>query len=195
MTTEHFTLQGARAATTAEATSRATIFIGSVSAGLVALGLIATATGTGTAFYAFGLIVLFTLSFVGFFTLDRALQSGIEDFHYGRRIAQLRAYYFAYAPELTDYLTSVPPSQRLTLQGLRGGFWQGFRTVAGMIGVVTSVLTGSATGLLAAFVSSRSAVAGFATGGAVAIAMLVAVTSVQYRAWRRAEDQAFSGGP
>ena len=44
ITTEHFTLQGARAATIAESTGRATMFPGSVSAGLVALGLIATAT-------------------------------------------------------------------------------------------------------------------------------------------------------
>ena len=58
VTTEHFTLQGARAATTAESTGRAAMFLGSVSAGLVALGLIATATRIGTAFYAFGLIVL-----------------------------------------------------------------------------------------------------------------------------------------
>jgi hypothetical protein len=50
VTTEHFTLQGARAATIAESTSRATMFIGSVSAGLVALGLVATATHIGTAF-------------------------------------------------------------------------------------------------------------------------------------------------
>jgi hypothetical protein len=38
ITTEHFTLQGARAATIAESTGRATMFPGSVSAGLVALG-------------------------------------------------------------------------------------------------------------------------------------------------------------
>jgi hypothetical protein len=43
VTTEHFTLQGARAATIAESTGRATMFLGSVSAGLVALALIATA--------------------------------------------------------------------------------------------------------------------------------------------------------
>jgi hypothetical protein len=76
VTTEHFTLQGARAATTAESTGRATMFLGSVSAGLVALGLIATATRIGTAFYAFGLILLSTLSFVGFMTFQRVLQSG-----------------------------------------------------------------------------------------------------------------------
>ena len=77
ITTEHFTLQGARAATIAESTGRATMFLGSVSAGLVALGLIATATRLGATFYAFGVIVLATLSFVGLVTFERVLQSGI----------------------------------------------------------------------------------------------------------------------
>ena len=43
VTTEHFTLQGARAATISESTGRASTFLGSVSGGLVALGLVATA--------------------------------------------------------------------------------------------------------------------------------------------------------
>ena len=167
MTTEHFTLQGARAAAITESTSRATIFIGSVSAGLVALGLIATATRIGTAFYAFGLILLSTLSSLGFVTCDRVLQSGIEELHYAERIARLRAYYFDFAPELTRYLASVPPSRRLAILGLRSGYWPAFRTTAGMIGVVTAVLTGSDAGLLATIAAGHSAVAGFVTAAAL----------------------------
>jgi hypothetical protein len=44
VTTEHFTLQGARAATVAEANGRADVFLGAVSGGLVALGLLAAVT-------------------------------------------------------------------------------------------------------------------------------------------------------
>ena len=183
MTTEHFTLQGARTAAITESTSRATIFIGSVSAGLVALGLIATATRIGTAFYAFGLILLSTLSFLGFVTLDRVLQSGIEELHYAERIARLRAYYFDFAPELTRYLASVPPSRRLAILGLRSGYWPAFRTTAGMIGVVTAVLTGSDAGLLATIAAGHSAVAGFVTGGVVGVAVLMALMWFQYSAW------------
>ena len=65
VTTEHFTLQGARSSTIAEATGRASMFLGAVSGGLVGLGLVATATGVGATFYAFGLILLPTLAFVG----------------------------------------------------------------------------------------------------------------------------------
>ena len=75
VTTEHFTLQGARAATIAESTGRATMFLGSVSAGLVALGLIATATRLGATFYAFGVIVLAALSFVGLVTFEVAART------------------------------------------------------------------------------------------------------------------------
>src|SRR6187200_679200 len=87
VTTEHFVLQGARAATIAESTGRASMFLASVSGGLVALGLVATASSVGAAFYGFGLILLPTLTFVGLVTFGRVLQSGIEDTEYARRIA------------------------------------------------------------------------------------------------------------
>lgn len=66
------------------------MFLGAVSGGLIALGLIATATRVGTAFYAFGLVLLPTLAFTGLVTFERVLQSGIEDLRYAQRIALLR---------------------------------------------------------------------------------------------------------
>jgi hypothetical protein len=186
VTTEHFTLQGARSSTIAEATGRASMFLGAVSGGLVGLGLLATAAGVGAAFYAFGLILLPTLAFVGLVTFDRALQSGMEDYDYAHRIARLRGYYFEYAPELVDYLLSVPPGQRMRIQGLRGGPWQGFLTVAGMVGVVTAVLAGSAAGLLAAVVSGQLLVAALLAGVLVAVAVLVVLMRFQTAAWDRA---------
>ena len=185
VTTEHFTLQGARAATIAESTGRATMFLGSVSAGLVALGLIAAATKIGATFYAFGVVVLATLSFVGVVTFERVLQSGIEDHGYAQRIARLRAFYFDTAPEVTGYLLDVPPPQRLSVQGLDTGYWQGTRTIAGMVGVVTAVLAGSAAGLIATVAAGHSAVAGFTAGGVVAVAAVAAVIRVQRSAWRQ----------
>ena len=156
---------------------------------MVALGLVVTATRISTAFFAFGLILLSTLAFVGFVTFDRVLQSGIEDLQYAQRIARLRAYYFDFAPELTHYLASVPPARRLAIHGLRGGYTQVFRTVAGMIGVVTAVLTGAAAGLLATIAAGHSAVAGFVTGVVVGLAALVALMWFQYVTWGQASKQ------
>ena len=185
VTTEHFALQGARSSTIAEATGRATMFLGAVSGGLVALGLIATASNVGAAFYAFGLLLLPTLAFVGLVTFDRVLQSGIEDFGYARRIARLRSYYFQYAPELVGYLLSVPPAERLRVQGMHGGRWQRFLTVAGMVGVVTAVLAGSAAGLLAAIAAHHSLVAALVAGAMTAIAVLAWLMRHQQSAWKQ----------
>ena len=185
-TTEHFTLQGARAATISESTGRATMFLGAVSGGLVALGLIATASRVGTAFYAFGLVLLPTLAFIGLVTYERVLQSGIEDRGYARRIALLRGYYFDEAAELTPYLLSVPEASRLEVQGLWGGRWQGYRTVAGMVAVITAVVAGSAVGLLAAVASDHSLAAALTAGGVVAVGALATLMRSERAAWKRA---------
>src|SRR5256885_8160596 len=166
VTTEHFTLQGARSQTISESTGRASMFLASVSGGLVAWGLVATATGAGGGFFAFGLVLLPTLAFVGLVTFERTLQSGIEDLGYARRIARLRAYYFDNAPELAPYLLSVEPAARLRVQGLRGGYFQGFRTIAGMVGVITAVLAGSEAGL-AVIAGGDAPAASFAARGVV----------------------------
>src|SRR4051812_48450282 len=142
VTTEHFVLSGARASTIAESTGRANMFLAAVSGGLVALGLVATASSLGAAFYGFGLVLLPTLAFVGFVTFERTLQSSIEDTEHARRIALLRGYYFEHAPEIATYLLSVAPAERLLMQRVPGDRRQGYRTVAGMVAVITAVLAG-----------------------------------------------------
>ncbi|HZQ64442.1 MAG TPA: hypothetical protein VFA66_04360 [Gaiellaceae bacterium] len=192
MTTEHFALQSARAATIAESTGRGTMFLASASGGLIALGLVATATGVGTAFYAFGLVLLPTLSFVGLVTFERALQIGLEDYQLMRRIALLREYYLREAPELKQYMVSVLLSDVLAGGSLLAGraSWpavgQSFRTVAGMVGVITAVLAGATAGLIAVVASSHSLAAALVVGVVVALAAMTVLMRFQERAYRRA---------
>jgi hypothetical protein len=186
ITTEHFTLQGARAATIAESTGRATMFLSSVSGGLIALGLVATATRLGTAFYAFGLVLLPLLAFVGVVSFERTLQNGVEDHGYARRIARLRAYYFDEAPELLPYLLSVPATDRLAVMGILGGRWQAWRRIAGMIAVITAALAASAAGLLAAVASDHSLAAALAVAGVAFVAILWALMRIEKAAWLQA---------
>ena len=190
VTTEHVALQGARSATIAESTGRATVFLGAVSGGLVALGLIATATGVGSAFTAFGLVLLPTLSFLGLVTFERVLQSSIEDHYYARRIAQLRSYYFDRSPGLARYLFNVPAEGRLQMQGLPVRRWQDFLTVAGMVAVITSVLAGSAIALLAAAASHHSLFYSLVFGVPAAVAILAGLMRAQRRTWTRARGEA-----
>ena len=124
---------------------------------------------------------------MGLVTFERVLQSGIEDKDYARRIALLRGYYFDNAPELAPYLLSVPPADRLRVQGLGGApRWQGFRTVAGMVGVITAVLSGSTAALAGILISDHSLAAALISGALVALSVLVALMRFQRSAWERA---------
>ena len=187
LTTEHATLQGARASTIAESTGRATMFLGVVSGGLIALGLVATATKVGAAFFAFALVLLPILAFVGLVTFERALQTAIEDRGYAWRIERVRASYLEHAPALRSYLIESPDEQ-LEVKGVVGARWQEWRSVAGMVGVVSAALAGSAAGLLALLVSARSLAVGLVAGAVVFVAAALGLMRVQRTAWYAASD-------
>ena len=93
LSTEHFTLQGARSQTMSESSARASVFVFSVSSALVALGFIAQISAVGEIFNAFALTVLPTLYLLGAVTFVRLVECGAEDFRYGLAINRIRGYY------------------------------------------------------------------------------------------------------
>jgi hypothetical protein len=194
VTTEHFVLQGARSATIAESNGRANMFLAAVSGGLVALGLVATASSLGSAFYGFALVLLPTMAFAGFATFERTLQSSIEDTEYARRIALLRGYYFGHAPEIAPYLLRVPPAEQLLMQRVPGDRWQGYRTVAGMVAVITAVLAGSTAAVAAILILDHSLAAAVIAGTVVALPTMIAMIRYQDSAWERAATEPLSPG-
>jgi hypothetical protein len=186
VTTEHFALSGARASTIAESTGRANMFLAAVSGGLVALGLVATASNLGAAFFGFGLVLLPTLTFVGLVTFERTLQTSIEDTEYARRIDLLRTYYFEQAPEISGYLAKSTPAERLHMGRVPGDRWQGYRTVAGMVAVLTAVLAGSTAALAAVLISDHSLAAAVISGAVIALPVLIVLIRHQDSTWTQA---------
>src|SRR5437868_3748274 len=104
MTTEHFVLQTARAATIQEANQRANLFLTSVSSATIALAFVAQVTQMGMQFVLFSLILLPCLFFVGLVTFIRAVQVAIEDMVHARGMARIRHYYVEIAPVMQKYL-------------------------------------------------------------------------------------------
>src|SRR5919199_166412 len=79
LTTEHFTLQGARAQTMSESSARASLYIVAVSSTLVALGFITQLSEIGDIFNVFALTVLPTLYVLGAVTFVRMVECSAED--------------------------------------------------------------------------------------------------------------------
>jgi hypothetical protein len=85
MTTEHFTLQTARAVTVSDSNGRTALYLGSLSSSLVALALVAQQLRFGDVFLVFVLTVLPALLFLGLVTYVRVLHNSVEDIIYAGR--------------------------------------------------------------------------------------------------------------
>src|SRR4051795_1304312 len=146
-TTEHFNLQVSRAITVSEANGRASIYLAALSSNLIALAVIGQMSRLGVAFYAFALILLPVLAFVGTVTFLRLVQSSIEDIAYAHRIELVRRYYLRISTELEPYLIALRGPRTAPSHGAPSA-WQLTLTVAGMVAVVNSVVVAACAGLV-----------------------------------------------
>ena len=180
-TTEHFNLQTARVATVSEANGRAGLYLAALSSNLIALAFVGQMSELGTAFYAFALILLPVLAFVGIVTFERLVQSSIEDIAYAHRIARLRAFYLGLAPELEPFLLVVGGQH----ERFRPSAWQLTLTTAGMVAVVNGVVIGACVGLAVTMLPIGSLAVALAAGAVAGLAAL----SIERRYHRLAIDR------
>jgi hypothetical protein len=178
LTTEHFTLQGARGSTVSESSARAALFVGAVSSALIALGFIAQASDLGTAFDAFALVVLPTLYVLGLFTFARLVASSAEDLLYGQAINRIRAYYRQVAGSEAGFLLLTghddPRGVMANMAVFRPSRWQPFFSLAAMIAVLNSVVGGTAVAFVVGAVFGASLGVAVAVGGVAALASALA---------------------
>src|SRR4029453_3843356 len=97
LTTEPFTLQGARASVVGETGARSSLYLSAVSSALIALGFVAQVSKIGQTFRLFALAILPVLFFLGLVTYVRLLEKAIEEFYYARAINRIRSYYLELA--------------------------------------------------------------------------------------------------
>jgi hypothetical protein len=191
MSTEHFTLQGARSAAISDANGRTGFFLNSLSAGVVALAFVAQVAQSGPAFIILALIVLPTLLIVGLASFERLLQLGIENIRLVVAINRVRHYYLEVAPELGPHFTlsdrDDPVGVLSSLGSIRGGIrpWDLFVTNAGVVAIINSIVSGVVVTLVAATLQGDIVVS--AVAGIVAGAMVLVVLALYLaRSWRAA---------
>jgi hypothetical protein len=176
LTTEHFTLQGARSQTVSESGSRVSLYLFSVSSTLIALGFVAQATAGGDLFRVFTMVVLPTLYALGVFTFVRLVELSVEDIYYGRAINRIRHYYLEQAGERARYFLlggHDDPMGVLRNMGISATRWQLYFTASAAIAVVNSVVGGAAVGFAVGIALDPALGVSVAVGAAFAIASLV----------------------
>jgi hypothetical protein len=186
-TTEHFNLQTARSLTVSEANGRASIYLAALSGNLIALAFVGQMSRLGAAFYAFALILLPVLAFMGVVTFLRLVQSSIEDIAYAHRIALLRSFYLRVSPELEPYLVAVSGTGSAVPSDVKKpapSAWQLTLTAAGMVAVVNSVVMAACAGLMLEAAGVHSLVIPVAVGAVIGAAAF----TLHERHHRRARD-------
>jgi hypothetical protein len=176
LTTEHFTLQGARSQTMSESSARASVYVFSVSSALVALGFIGQISEVGDIFNVFALTVLPTLYLLGVVTFVRLVECGAEDFRYGLAINRIRHYYKEVAGDRANlFLLSghddgegVFANMGVPVEGRKPYF-----AFSSAILVIDSVVGGAAVAIALGAVVDASLGVAAAAGAVAAIASVV----------------------
>jgi hypothetical protein len=194
MTTEHFTLQTARAVVNAEISARLQLYMTTLSSAIIALALVAQVSGAlGRAFQAFALVLLPVVYFLGLVTLARLLQAAAEWRTYGQGMNRIRHWYLEVAPEMAPYFVlpaTDDPWASLTAVGIgRRNTWQGIlATAPWMVVVVNSVLAGVVAGLLARLAGAPGPLLPALAGAAGFVASLAVLGAHAQRVFRRDMD-------
>jgi hypothetical protein len=182
--TEHFVLQSIRGVTVSESSTRASIYLMTLSSSLVAYGFLAQSEfAVGYLAVVFPVIVL-----LGVFTYERLVQTSLEDVVALQAMQRIRSWYGTLLPGAEAFFPrprgAHAPNEMLDIG--RRASWRGvFFTLSSAVAVVNSIVAGAGTGLvLASFADPTGAL----TVGVI-VAIVLAVLHGVYQERRYAQVQ------
>jgi hypothetical protein len=147
LTTEHFALQGTRGVATAEAMSRCSLYVATLSSGLVAIGFASNHAFLG--YFLAGVLPL--VATVGVVTFVRLVALSVDDLRLMRDIERIHSYYSALSPTAALYFPHVDTTDLnalLTFSGRRASALQIFSSAAAMVALLNSAVVGAGVTLV-----------------------------------------------
>jgi hypothetical protein len=188
LSTEHWSLLGARSLAYNEAFVRAGMFLTFLSTSLVALALVAQAMSFGEAFLSVAAVVLAFDFVVGVTTLLRMNGANLDDLRANHGMARIRHAYTQITPIVTPYFTT-PTHDDIdavtTVYGpispsVPGQLLYGLSTSNGMIALIVSMVGGVLTTVLAMLIRLDQGVSIWigVAGGVIVLAALFAYTGM-----------------
>ncbi len=190
LATEHWSLLATRSLTWSESFSRASWFVTVVSAGVVALALVADSTDLG---FRFALLLIPLLVVIGVATVVRLVQLNSEDVELVVAMNRLRRGYLDLAPELEQYFStghSEDVGGIMQTYGARRRLpaTQHLSSIPMLVSVIVAVLIGALVGLIVdSFGAAVEAavVIGIGAGLAAMATLVVMVVRHVKRTWDR----------
>ena len=192
LTTEHWSLLTARSLVYNEAFARGGMFLAFLSATLLVLGLISTATGFSDGFFVVAALLLSLDLFVGLATLGRINSASEEDIRYLQGMNRLRNAYHEMVPGLEDYFITSKYDDFDSVVGFYGpgtqttsalpGLLHGLTTMPVLVSVICCAITAVLAGIVLLLTARDAGVA--ATVAIVVFAVLFGLFAVS--GYRRA---------
>jgi hypothetical protein len=170
LSTEHWSLLTARSLVYNEAFARGGMFLAFLSATLLVLGLISTATKFSDAFLIVAAIVLALDLYVGLATLGRITSASNEDLRYLQGMNRIRRAYHDIVPGLEPYfITSGYDDFASVLElygdpkpGMVGSLIHGLTTMPGTISVICCAIAAGIVAIVVVLVAHDPAAASVA---------------------------------
>ncbi|WP_431279346.1 hypothetical protein [Leifsonia poae] len=173
LSSEQFMLESIAGSTISEGGTRSSIYLSTLSGGLVAIGFASSSPDLLT---AFALTVLPTIFVLGCFTVVRLVDTSIENIAVSQRIERIRSYYATLGPTAAIVFAAEDPLTNGKF-GVRYTRWSVLFTMASMIAVVNSVVAGAICALILSLLlgaaTPLAVLAGVVFGGILLAATLV----------------------
>jgi hypothetical protein len=179
--TELFVLQSVASSTIAEAGTRSTIYLSTLSSGLVAIGF---AGGSPALLATLTFTVFPTIFMLGWFTVVRLVDTSVENITVRRRMVRIREHFVSLHPSGPDLISlDNPRTGELGVRYSRSSF---LFTMASMIGTVNSVLGGVLVALVLIFGGAVEPLLAQISGVIVGLMLLAATLMYERRRIRSA---------
>ncbi len=181
LVTEHFVQQSAASATISESSSRASLYLLSLSSSLIALGF-ATQSKEALPYFAAG--ILPAIFILGIFSFVRVTDTAMANLNSLRAIVRIRRFYASLLPEASSFFgqqdTEDDTGMALTFLGTTRSWINALFSMASTLAAINSLVAGvGVVILLVAIFGFRSLGLGVAIGSVLVILLMVAAVAYQ----------------
>ncbi len=193
LTTQHYTLQGARAQALSDLQNRSTLFLSAVSGALIALSFLGQSTRTSDVFSTFAAVVFPVWTVMGLLTYVRGLELESEDVLHARGIARIRQFYVETTPGIREFIIHTTHDDiggMVADMGIKPNALQPLLTAPTMVGLVTIILAASSAWSVAAKLGARTTgeLIGSVLAALIAAALLWFLSIQVWRGVARSND-------